>query len=673
MVFQKSIATKLLVALCGVITLVLGLLVLVVNRRLSEVAEAQAVQTSTQMAERNAARVKARLDEVMIPARTVAQALLAQKLAQGADRRLGDAVLKKVLEDNPDLHGIWTVWEPNAFDGKDAQFVNTPGTDATGRYLSYFNRATGAITFEASVDYQYTTLGGPSDYYLLPQKSGREVIMNPYSYVIAGKPTLLTSTIVPLMLDGKFLGVVGTDRTLEQLQQEISKIRPFETGHAVLVAHNATYVSHPSEQLLAKPLGTSPAESVMRNALSGTGEFTSRVHSELLKGEAIEVVVPFQVGRTTTPWALAVFAPLDKVLAPAQEMRRFTVTLGVAALGLLGLSVLLVVRRVTGPLGRISAVATRIAEGDLTGELDIESQDEVGVLSDAFRAMQHRLAQVIGEVRTGASALSSASAQLSTMSQSLSSGTSEQSANGEEVASSLHRMSASIGQNADSSRRVEELARKGAADATECSRAVGETVEAMKQIASRISIIDEIAYQTNLLALNATIEAARAGEHGRGFAVVASEVRKLAENSQASARQIIELAAKSVRIAERSGVLLRELAPSIDTTARLVKDVAGASGEQSSGVSQINQAMMSLNQSTQQNAASAEELSSMAEELAAQAEGLHQLMGFFQVTGLPQPRESSTHAGGQGFTGGPAGSGRVHFVAQPAPGLRKPA
>jgi methyl-accepting chemotaxis protein len=400
---------------------------------------------------------------------------------------------------------------------------------------------------------------------------------------------------------------------------------------------------------------------------------TRQVHAELLGGEAIEVVVPFQVGRTTTPWALAVFAPLDQVLAPAAELRQFTLTLGLAALVSLGLAVILVVRRLTQPLGRMSVVATRIAGGDLTGEFEHQSQDEIGVLADAFRAMQHRLAQVIGEVRTGASALSSASAQLSTMSQSLSSGTSEQSANAEEVAANLHRMSASITQNADSSRRVEQIALKGAADAGECSRAVAETVEAMKQIASRISIIDEIAYQTNLLALNATIEAARAGTHGRGFAVVASEVRKLAENSQASARQIVELAAKSVKIAERSGVLLRELAPSIDTTARLVKDVAAASGEQSAGVGQINQAMLSLNRSTQHNAASAEELSSMAEEMAAQAEGLHQLMGFFRVAESHIPRETYAQGGKQGFAGEPSGLRWVHPPPQATPGLSRQA
>ncbi|HYH97028.1 methyl-accepting chemotaxis protein [Hyalangium sp.] len=650
MALRKSLATKLLVALCGVITLALGILVFVVNRRLSHVAEEQATQTATQVAERYSAMIKARLDEAMIPARTVAQAFVAQKTSGLTERRHGDALLRKVLEENPGLLGIWTVWEPNAFDGRDASFVNTPGTDVTGRYLPYWNRGAGDIRLEPSVDYQYTTLGGPSDYYLLPQKSGREVIMNPYSYTIVGKPTLITSVIVPILIDGKFLGVVGVDLSLEQLQQEISKIRPFETGHALLISNNAAFVSHPSEKLRAQPIGTSPAETLMRSTLSSTRVATARVHSEVLNAEAIEVVVPFRVGHTTTPWALAVFAPLDKVLAPADELRQFTILLGVLALGALGLAVILVVRRFTKPLGRIAAVATRIAEGDLTGSLDHQSHDEIGMLADAFRSMQHRLAQVIGEVRAGSAALSAASAQLSTMSQALSFGTSEQSATAEEVASNLHRMSASIAQNADSSHRVETIAIKGAADAEACSRAVSETVEAMKQIASRISVIEEIAYQTNLLALNATIEAARAGAHGRGFAVVASEVRKLAEGSQVSAKEIVSLASKSVQIAERSGAQLRELVPSIGTTAHLVKDVAAVSKEQSAGVGQVNQAMLSVNQATQRNASAAEELSSMAEELSSQAENLLQLMGFFQVT---EPHLRSTqHAARPG--GGPA-------------------
>jgi len=198
-------------------------------------------------------------------------------------------------------------------------------------------------------------------------------------------------------------------------------------------------------------------------------------------------------------------------------------------------------------------------------------------------------------------------------------------------------MSASITQNAENSRLMEQMSSKGAMDAEASGKVVNETVEAMKAIAEKISFIEEIAYQTNLLALNAAIEAARAGEHGKGFAVVASEVRKLAERSQTSAKEIGNLASVSVQVAERSGKLLDELVPAIKKTADLVQEVASASREQSSGVNQMNKAMGQVDQVTQRNASAAEEMSSTAEELSSQAEGLMQLMAFFRTDDSAEP------------------------------------
>ncbi|MBF5044342.1 HAMP domain-containing protein, partial [Aggregicoccus sp. 17bor-14] len=315
----------------------------------------------------------------------------------------------------------------------------------------------------------------------------------------------------------------------------------------------------------------------------------------------------------------------------AAELRTFTLALGVLALVALALAVLAVIRRITRPLERISAVAAQIAAGDLTGRVEHHSDDEIGVLASAFRTMSERLAQVIGEVRGGAAALSSAAAQLSQTSQSLSSGTSEQAASFEEVSASLEEMMTSIGQNAAHSGRVDALALKGATDAAESGRAVAETVEAMKQIASRISIVEDIAYQTNLLALNAAIEAARAGEHGRGFAVVASEVRKLAEGSQKAAREIVSLSGMRVAQAEKTGNMLQELVPNIQQTSELVKEVAAASSEQAQSVGLMNRTVMSLNSVTQQNASAAEELAATAEEMASHAHSLQQLMAFFRT------------------------------------------
>ncbi|QWV99299.1 MCP four helix bundle domain-containing protein [Geomonas nitrogeniifigens] len=229
---------------------------------------------------------------------------------------------------------------------------------------------------------------------------------------------------------------------------------------------------------------------------------------------------------------------------------------------------------------------------------------------------------VVSEVMSAADNVSSGSQQMSQSAEELSQGATEQAAAAEEASSSMEQMSANVRQNADNALQTEKIALQTAADAKESGQAVAKTVQAMREIAGKISIIEEIARQTNLLALNAAIEAARAGEHGKGFAVVASEVRKLAERSQKAAAEISNLSQGSVEVADKAGEMLTQMLPNIQKTSELVQEITAACKEQDSGVLQINQAIQQLDQVIQQNASGAEEMASTAEELASQAEQL---------------------------------------------------
>jgi methyl-accepting chemotaxis protein len=306
-----------------------------------------------------------------------------------------------------------------------------------------------------------------------------------------------------------------------------------------------------------------------------------------------------------------------------------------------------VTRSITRPLGQAVDASTRLADGDLTVQLEADSKDETGQLLNAMQAMVGKLSQIIAEVRGSADNLTSAAGQISSTSQSLSQASSEQAASVEETSASIEEMSASVNQNADNAKLTDNMATKSSREASEGGAAVNQTVEAMKSIAGKIGIIDDIAYQTNLLALNAAIEAARAGEHGKGFAVVAAEVRKLAERSQVAAQEIGELAGSSVKMAEKAGHLLDEMVPSIQKTSDLVQEIAAASNEQSSGITQISTAMSQLSQITQQNASASEELAATAEEMSGQSEQLQQLMAFFKLAGGSAPASGPAGVRGQ--------------------------
>lgn len=281
-------------------------------------------------------------------------------------------------------------------------------------------------------------------------------------------------------------------------------------------------------------------------------------------------------------------------------------------------------------IGNINQLSNGIVDTNVDTEM-IEREDELGILAKSIQKLNSQLHSVVDNISSSANQLASASEELNGSAQELSMGANQQASSVEEVSSSMEEMAANIDQNNDNAQQTSRLADQSYNKIAKVEEASQKSLEAVRNIADKISIITDIAFQTNLLALNAAVEAARAGEQGRGFAVVAAEVRKLAERSRVAADEINQISNNSLHLTEEAGTLLKEIIPDISKTAKLIEEIAASSAEQRNGSAQINSAIQQLNSVTQQNASASEELSSSAEELNAQSEMLIEAISFFQI------------------------------------------
>ncbi|WP_414899989.1 methyl-accepting chemotaxis protein [Rhizobium cremeum] len=317
-----------------------------------------------------------------------------------------------------------------------------------------------------------------------------------------------------------------------------------------------------------------------------------------------------------------------------QETRTLLLTVAGVAFAIAVAAAVWLSLTISRGLSRAVTAVRSVAEGDLTRTAQVTTRDEVGELLSYVNEMVERLRGVVADALSASDNVSSGSQELSASSEQLSQGATEQAASAEEASASMEQMAANIKQNADNAAQTEKIARQSAKDAEASGDAVNRAVAAMRTIAEKISIVQEIARQTDLLALNAAVEAARAGEHGKGFAVVASEVRKLAERSQSAAAEISAMSGETVQSAQDAGEMLNRLVPDIRKTAELVAEISAACREQDIGASQINEAIQQLDKVTQQNAGASEEMSATSEELAAQAEELQTSIAFFKVDNM---------------------------------------
>ncbi len=642
---SMSLRAKLLLWVAGIVLAGFALTVAVVTGQAAGEQRRTALLYAEQLASRQASDIRNRLEEGMVVARVLAHSLGELKAKGKADREAANDMLRGTLAGNTRLLAVWSGWEPDAFDGRDSEFVNAEQHDASGRFMPYWNRGGGTLQTEVLVDYDTP---GAGDYYLAAKQSGKETLMEPYVYEVAGQPTLITTMTVPIFVEGKFVGVAGIDFALSDMQQLVGGIKILDVGHASLISNTGLFVGDSDAARVGKPMESGGAFDRVREAIRAGQPIQIDVKDDEL-GAVVQVYVPLRVGETPTPWAFRAEVPEQKIMEAVRRLQWTALVLAVLSVVVVSAVLAfaldrLVLRPIGGEPREAASLAERVAGGDLTYAVSLRPGDGTSLMA-RLQHMQQSLGDVVNRVRQGAHSVATASNEISQGNHDLSGRTENQASALEETAASMEELSGTVRQNDDNARQANQLAQDASRVATDGGAVVQQVVHTMReihtsssQIAQIISVIDGIAFQTNILALNAAVEAARAGEQGRGFAVVAGEVRNLAQRSAEAAKDIKRLIDSSVErvnagttLADQAGTSMESVVSAIRRVTDLMGEISAASSEQTAGAQQISEAISQMDQVTQQNAALVEEMAAAATSLKGQADDLVQAVSVFRL------------------------------------------
>ncbi|MDY6789753.1 MAG: methyl-accepting chemotaxis protein [Thermodesulfobacteriota bacterium] len=394
---KLKLRTKMLVYILSVTTIAFAAAIFIITQQSSTLAGKMAIESATETAGKMAGRVLAELEVGMEAARTLSQSLEGMKKRGVPPRDMIDGILKNVLEQNPSFVGVWTCWEPNALDGRDQDFINAVGHDSTGRYVPHWNKMEGEVDIEPLKDYIEE---GKGNYYLLPKKTGKETIIEPYKSKVKGKDVLITTLCVPIKYANTIVGVAGVNMELTKLNEIMSTTKLYDTGYISLISNGALYACHPKKERHGNSfINTNPwAEPYLGDMKSGNG-FTADSWSKTAQAFVKRIGMPVEIGKTGTPWLVLASVPKAQVLAGVMKIRNISIAIGIVALVLLVAVVFFVARGIANPIVAASEVIHKVAtERDLTIEVPVKGNDEIGEMGREFNNMLHQLSGSFGVV-----------------------------------------------------------------------------------------------------------------------------------------------------------------------------------------------------------------------------------------------------------------------------------
>lgn len=613
----------------SVLVVFIAILSIIISRSRS-MAKESAIELANSNAQLAAKDINIYIQSAVQEVRNLVYSSVSLRAAGNLNRKDHVNLILNTVKKNNNILCAYVMWEPNALDGRDAQYAGDSTYDSNGQFSVSFYRCNGEFISERSEPGQYD-----EEYYTGSFKSGQEVIIEPYFYKYADNlPETFEITItVPIIIDGKTMGVAGVDVCLDELQKLNSGFKYLSGGYGIILSNQGVVVAHPNKAFIGKSIAdVYPKDSVaIKKAVSSGGALSMEMHSETVNADANHFFVPVQVSKSSPAWSVCAVAPVSETMAKANSILLLSLIVGGIGMAVLWAVISMLAGSIVRPIIEGANVAREVADGNLTGRSEIKNHDEIGMMMQSLNDMRQKLRIMIHNIIVSSQTISHAGKQLNESAHQLSKAAMMQAASLEEISSSMEQMNSAIQQTTDNSVATEKISTASSHKIVALEQASQQCLTSVQSISHKIKIINDISYKTNILALNASIEAARAGEHGKGFAVVAAEVLKLAESSKSAAQDIISLTDNSKTDTENAGILMSEMIPEIKETFRLVKEITAASIEQSTGVDQINNAVQQVNTIIQENASSAQELAGSSTELVSQAEELINLVSAFRI------------------------------------------